>query len=192
MRESFVGFPELDLPAPRVILARGRFFPQFSGQILAAASTTHLVRLPPTQGVVEILAGGIFNPNAASAASVALAARIGGTIVGQAILNTDAVDNDTITVRSIAANTPGLLKLTLWPDLQLPGLVSLGVGQGGVITLPVNGAFLTNAMRLTPTTTANVFDGPLELSIIQTGTGAAFALDFVRVVEYPEPERLPA
>lgn len=183
MRESFIGFPTLAAQFPRQIYGRARDFPGFSKDLLATGFN-RLVMLGPVHGLVEILAGALLNPVAA-VASVSLTARIGTGTVASASLDTDVTDNDGITIDSIGTNTPGFFRLRLWHSTDRR-LNCLGVSEGGIRALPVNAATISPYLKSSFASTVTG-DGPLEVGITVTAQPtAAFTLDFLRVLEYPD------
>jgi hypothetical protein len=192
MRQSFEGFPTIALPSPRIVLARERVFHNANKSLLSTATLAPLVSLPPIRGVWEVLAGGLANPKA-SACSIDLLALAGlssAQVVGRAKLATDVLDNDGLTNDAIAANTPVVFRMLFWPSVD-DRLNCLGESLGGIVTLPVNGAFLSTAVRVNIVSTADVVDGPIDLALLSiTATSAAFTLDWLRVLAYPGADEM--
>lgn len=195
MRQSFAGFPNLPLPAPRVVLARERTFPALQKVLLTVAAGIKVVASLPAMnhGFWKVIAGGLANPNAANNGAaidlLALSGLAAANVVGRARLTTDQNDN-VPALASIGTNTPVLFELFFWPSVDdrmnsrgrsWGGLVSGFTGQtfAGTLGLPDSG-FVT---------TADVVDGPIDLVILAVvGTTAAFTLDFLKVIEYPNAE----
>lgn len=198
MRESFGGFPTLSLPSARVVLARERTFANLQKLAMTVAfGIRPVVSLPPmNRGYFKIVAGGLANPGLTTDATaidlLAVSGLSSAQVIGRARLTTDQ-NNDVAALQSIAANTPVLFEMDFWPSVD-DRLNCRGLSRGGLVA-SFTGTALAGATGLPSgsfVTTADVVDGPIDLVILAvTATSAAFTLDFVKVIEYPDAIDMP-
>lgn len=190
---GFGGFPSLGFPGARCVYHRRGHFPLSTTGVVGTGGGIVIGSLPAMRGTWEVWMMALAQPVGAAASIDLLAVNAGsvaggGAAVGRARLATDALDGDGATVRSIASNTPVVFHMLGWLG-NSDRLNIIGETYNGVIAA-IDGAtntFITNYVRPTFISTADVVDGPLDL-VIQavTATSGVFVVDEVYAYEWPD------